>query len=149
MIGAYFPHSIDSIMPATGNNKAEEKRAYRAILAKLLIVLCTKFGQSVVDLLHIAEIKAHTKTLFSLTLNSEGVKTQSFFDAVLKFNWLARRQRDSGKVALRHRKMKGREGRAGVLGKTQIRGTGTVAEGKLSPEALNRFIRLAVSPEPE
>jgi hypothetical protein len=74
-----------------------------------------------VDLLHIAEIKVDTKMLFLLTLNAEGVKTQSFFDAVLKFNWLARRQRDSGKIALRHREMKGREGRAGVLGGAQIK----------------------------
>jgi len=55
-----------------------------------------------------------------------------------------------GRSALRHRKMKGREGRAGVYStKHRPRRTGAVAEGKLSPEALNRFIRLAVSPEPE
>jgi hypothetical protein len=105
---------------ATLKNKSEEKRASRATLTLRLIVLCTKSGQSVVDLLHVAEIKVDTKRLFLLTLNAEGVETQSFFDAVLKFNRLAGRQRNSGKIALRHRKMKSREGRAGVLGKAPI-----------------------------
>jgi len=58
-----------------------KKAAYITLRANSLIVLCTKSGQPVVNLLHIAVIKADASGSFLLTLKIGGVKTQSFFDA--------------------------------------------------------------------
>ena len=94
----------------TLKSNSGEKRGSQASFAPRFVVFCTRSGQSVVDWLHIAEIKVDTNGLFVLTLNAEGVETQSFFDAVLRFIRFVRRVRGASKIALRHRKMKGREG---------------------------------------
>jgi hypothetical protein len=105
---ANFPHKIGYRFTA-GTKEIFPKSGLKSASSKLFFVSCTKSGQSVVDLLHIAAIKRDANVSFLLTLKIEGVQTQSFFDTALKFNWLVRLWKSS-EIALRRRKTKGGEG---------------------------------------
>jgi hypothetical protein len=114
-----------------------------------LLASCTKFGHKAVELLHIAENKADKSASFLLTLNAEGVKTQSFFDngSRVHLDGVGWELRQVGFAASQDE----RQRRSSRRSESNCRPgrTGAVVEGKLSPEAFNRFIRLAVGPEPE
>jgi len=85
---------------------------------------CTKSGHAFVEPPHSAAFKEVTNRRFSLTLKTEGVKRQSFFDTFWSLSgWCG--VRGSSEATLRHRKMKSGEGEQGSTAKRWSRGTRT------------------------
>ena len=108
---------------------------------------CTKIRHSPVNELHSIDSAEDKDALFSLTINLKSVETTSFFDTFRSFSgWCSVRGSSEITFWLKDRK----EGQQGSICKALVEENRSCCRRQdRVPKALDWFIRLAVSPEPE